>query len=125
MREIKFRGLSKRTGEFVYGSYIETNIDAPAIVFGDGEQEEIIPISRGQYSGVNDKNKTNIFERDVVVLRAAWGGFQGVVEFDNGYFGIRDGKFLYDFNHTSGAALKVIGNVDQNPELLGDKNDCR
>lgn len=49
MRVIKFRSLSVvndihnniKVGYFVYGNYIESGIDAPCIIFGDGEQIEI------------------------------------------------------------------------------------
>ena len=62
MREIEFRGKNKK-GIWFHGSYIETNIDAPAIVWGDGEQMEVVRETVGQFTGIK-QNDSKIFEGD-------------------------------------------------------------
>lgn len=71
-REIEFRAkaitkdkhLGIKVGDFVYGSYIKTDIDAPCIVWGDGLQMEIDESTLGQFTGLIDANKVKIWEGD-------------------------------------------------------------
>lgn len=83
----------------------------------------------GQYTGLHDKNGKEIYEGDIVRCKKYIGGNfvdycieKGFVEFKDGEFGLhrKQGyyqslkKFLeYDYE------LEVIGNIYDNPELLG------
>ena len=128
MREIKFRGqaLSNdkhagiRSGDFVYGSFIKTDIDAPAIVWGDGEQMGVDIQTVGQFTGLTDKSGVEIYEGDILSEPVSPVGGK-----DGGYlYKGREIKWLgagagYRLFCPS-ASSKVIGNKYQNPELLKD-----
>lgn len=150
MREIKFRGKHKNPygDKWVYGYYAiehgEHVIIMPHSTNYETALKENRPISTtsvkhtidyntlGQYTGLKDKNKSKIYEGDI--LRYEGGGIYRVV-FDEmmimcpqdnieepspGYYGILIGdktKELCPLGVTQRLA-KVIGNIHDNPELL-------
>lgn len=136
MREIKFRawhiGLKKMfsaeemakdqltlltTGKFINVSSASTKLSQ--II------EDMIPL---QFTGVCDKNDIKIYEGDIV----EWD--HGVNETDRGIDEIifNEGSFklgkcygysLDSFQYRGSTWLKIIGNIYEDPELLGDDND--
>jgi uncharacterized phage protein (TIGR01671 family) len=135
MREIKFRGKRIDNGEWVCGYYfieerdIEDGIiwrDIPQIQqrYGDHFQYfDVDPATIGQYTGLKDKNGTEIFEGDICNCREyecfgkiEWNednaGFYFYVVVEGGGF---DEERLYEYADE----LEVIGNIHDNPELLG------
>lgn len=78
---------------------------------------------RGEWSGLKDKNGVEIYEGDIIVLKAAWGGFQAEIMFKHGCFGADDGFTVYTFQDIGNESVEVIGNIHQNPELLENNND--
>lgn len=134
MREILFRG--KCDGEWVYGSlHIEQgetdkngNRSLDYRILGmRGECCYVLPETVGQYTGLTDKNGTKIFEGDIVTTDIARPYL--IVEFRDGcfMFNCNDGdKDYYDImlpildeQQTVYKHGEVIGNIHDNPELLG------
>ena len=137
MREYLFRGNKTSNGEWVYGDlwctlyggrrvFIVSPINIQDIMGVNEVNLETI----GQYTGMLDKNGTKIFEGDIIDFfgRSDGDGY-GVVkydayetefgfEYDNIYRSL--GKNFYPEN------IEVVGNIYDNPELLGDEeNDKR
>lgn len=79
---------------------------------------QIDPDTLGQFTGLTDKFDEKVFEGDYVfdeVLEEI-----GIVEFDEGEFVVRFGDVV-DGNRFADviASCHVIGNIHDNPELLG------
>jgi uncharacterized phage protein (TIGR01671 family) len=142
-REIEFRAKTVE-GEWLYGGYVKCNnreYILPDIDLVSREwvfkHIEVIPETIGQFTGLTDKNGKKIFECDTVKFTDTTFGYShiGEVCFDKGSFCI-----LYEFYgqkklHRIGKTNKwqdmgasgnitysyeVIGNIYDNPELLGE-----
>lgn len=155
-RTIKFRALavvndkynSIKVGDFVYGSFIQSGVDAPCIIFGDGEQIEIDKETLGQLTGLTDKNGVDIYENDVVkILLTDWPSQSPegtlsideykdsltkvfTIAFNEGAFQIScpcyysDDLTVYDdIRCGTHGYIEVIGNIHQHPELLQVKGE--
>lgn len=134
MREILFRGKRVDNGEWIKGFYIEANhhwhnkgvhkewIVKNVIQNGGwcnvGSKYAVIPETVGQYTGLTDENGTKIFEGDIV----KWFGKKYTVTYKEGRFIGEKEHFIgvdeYEFINLYGS-LEVIGNIHDNPELLG------
>lgn len=121
MREIIFRGKDKTNNKWVVGSGIIVDTNSTIIYRKNIEGlyfENVIPETVGQYTGLTDKNGTKIFEGDIVninygetivkntVIKCIGASFYGD-RFDDCWE--LDGYYQ----------LEVIGNIHDNPELLG------
>lgn len=127
MREVLFRGKSERFGNWIEGSLIigkdlESDklvyLIAPLSVYYTGI-EKVVPESISEFTGLIDKNGKKIFEGDI--LKGAWDTIFQVV-YDDCYLGFRakekDGMHnCIDYYGLD--CIEVIGNVHDNPELLG------
>lgn len=163
MREIKFRGKSKNVNKWCYGTYIFTDDnrnnpfrtkpfkESHRIVFwcsgdwnmGGWVDEEVIPETIGQYTGLKDKNGKEIYEGDIVDWLFFYNGFGrngGVIERDTIVRGIikwQQGGFILevienDFEEAgfysisalytdTEADVEVVGNIHDDTDLIKEE----
>ena len=141
MREILFRGKRTDNGTWAYG-YLFCIWERTYLCWGTTNDvpnmKEVIPETVGQYTGLTDKNGKKIFEGDIVKCTDTINDFEfnAVVEFGNpngeynwGYqlkfISGEDSNFdilcWVDMEET-GAYIEIIGNIHDNPELLGKED---
>lgn len=135
MRDILFRGKHTKSSEFVEGSLLvfpntgRTKILRWNQADLDFDQIEVIPKTVGQYTGSTDKNGKCIFEGDILQFDYIGKnlGVNGIsfVSFQNSKFGVEWGchKEFVCLDGFSNTTIEIIGNIHDNPELLGGKND--
>jgi uncharacterized phage protein (TIGR01671 family) len=135
MREILFRGKRLDNGEWAEGAYLNDRDGAfyicPAasdITYGDNGNRRRIgcwykvdPATVGQFTGLEDKNGKKIFEGDIWDCSGCIGVIKWVDEvcsFEANYVmhGIEYANAVSDYR---AAKVEVIGNIHDNPELLG------
>lgn len=128
MREIKFRGLNKPTKEWRYG-YLVVD-EKYCQIWQEGDVPcPVDPKTVGQYTGLKDKNGTEIYEGDVVHEHCSnpnvnW-KYEVFYDGDEGKFWLKNEEEIYgqwnasdDPAYPRWDAYEVIGNIYQNPELL-------
>ena len=139
IREVIFRGKRTDNGKWVKGYLYITHIGSHEIGSYDAEINierltfDVIPETVGQYTGLTDKNGKRIFEGDIVrygtnTNRADNEEIYEVVfetRGGSGYFGIRISEIeTWQFCLEVPAKLmEVIGNIHDNPELLGGETN--
>ena len=142
MQEILFRGKTL-DDEWVEGAYYHQtefygdSFDGHNIITTTDELEDnmmnvclVIPETIGQYTGLTDKNGTKIFEGDIVKAQddlfgsPFCNGITGKVVYEETAFFIEPQDPMetqWLFNEC--AVYEVIGNIHDNPELLGGVNN--
>lgn len=106
MREILFRGQSKKTKEWVYGYLYQTSTAAYICLEMEGNHPhmvEVIPKTVGRYTEFKDKNKTKIFEGDCL------GHKLNNVEMLNGEWCVAGDRPLSMF-----LGSEIVGNIYEN-----------
>ena len=138
MREILFRGKRVDNGEWIQGDIVQFPVHGVVRIV---EQEpsykdaEVDSDTVGQFTGLTDKNGRKIFEGDIIHLEYSQVFFGGV------YFGedtaevsYKEGCFITDGTNNGDEIetplsgfdndeVEIIGNIHDNPELLGGESD--
>ena len=128
MREILFRGQSIDLRKWYEGDLYQSRLKSVFYInyyteHGDRMAVEVDPETVGQYTGMTDINGNKIFEGDICQHRSEYSGniVISVVTYT-------DGQFLAMPDDNSGFnlsdKLEIIGNIHDNPELLGGKADA-
>ena len=130
MREILFRGKQRTMLDWVEGTgvfndgtntWLSANESNKPIACGLNHKI-VLPETIGQFTGLTDKNGKKIFEGDIVASQ--W--CRGVVCYGEFNCSCCDGIYGWYFD---GADIReydmyeVIGNIHDNPELLGGVGD--
>ena len=139
MREILFRGKRLHDNKWIYGNYISDcegnpHIIEPRFFCEDGHHLQyedntdtpvfIIPETVGQYTGLTDKNGVRIFEGDIVSLVKHDGLIYKVVYVPCRYELVNSkGVNCFVLDIYKSENIEVIGNIHDNPELLGGENN--
>lgn len=128
MREILFRGKTK-FGKWIFGDLLKGRFDDDVYIVCDLIMNRVIPETVGQFTGLCDDPKggdicTRIFEGDIVSGLFLYSEpILGVVEFQDGAFGLAwqrgSSKEFSPFPCMCNVNYEVVGNVTDNPELLG------
>lgn len=137
MREILFRGQTRRKGEkvtiggapvpsnWVYGGVAQTMPDRDFSIIYQTEPEihkyPVYADTVGQYIGITDKNGVKIFEGDIVRITDDADAY--VVEYNDDdaafevtrQFNYRGYKFYLDLFESD---VEIIGNIHDNSEIL-------
>lgn len=125
MREIKYRTWDKHYEEWATHDQqlSEVNVSAtvrePSVLtVGDGKRFEL-----NMYTGLKDKNGTEIFHKDIVDWIDGEFSFRAVVEdgywqwYLKGVYPIDNFDFA-DYTDKNQTDLVIVGNIYENPELL-------
>lgn len=138
MREIKFRVFDKKRCEWVHDTNHACSLFGETILLGaflnrpddtHVRLEELNDMVAMQFTGLLDKQGVEIYEGDIVLLKENVLRSDG--KWDDGIYsiGFQDGcfvsvqmcfnEYLSCFNND----CEVIGNIYENPELLGENNE--
>ena len=135
MRDILFRGKRVDNGEWVQGFYLsspEFDNKGIAVITVDKPRTPcyVYKETIGQYTGLTDKNGKKIFEGDIVKdLGGYMDGIPRAVVWDEGTMEFETylvrKHWAYGTNRVrlwliKDRELEVIGNIHDNPELLGE-----
>ena len=125
MRPIKFRGKGPRTGNWFYGNLFIDMYGRTHIFSLEVGVLEVGPETIGQFSGLYDCNKKEIYEGDILKWIT---GKMYVVKFWRGMFYASveecNEGILGCFPLHALTECEIVGNIFDNPELLkGGENE--
>ena len=145
IREVIFRGKQTDNGEWIEGAYSPFHLnfgereEKPHIIIISDDEDidglwcEVIPETVGQFTGLTDKNGVKIFEGDICRFKRFNDIYVGKI-----IFNVTTASFVMWYQSIVGAYgekathkmllsvcdnIEVIGNIHDNPELLGGENN--
>lgn len=131
MREIKFRAWDKKCNEMhTFDEVFDVLISMSNQVFAlaKGHNSTLAEIEREntvimQYTGLKDKNGTEIYEGDIVMYYDGEFTFKAIVEWDYWSWYLKgvipEDNFQFDdVTDRNVSDVQIIGNIYENKELL-------
>jgi uncharacterized phage protein (TIGR01671 family) len=134
MREIEFRGKSisnipEENGRWVYGLLWKEadfyRIGASLMLSSNIDQETI-----GQYTGLNDKKGTKVFDGDILRKNDGFAEYIVLIKWNDEHCGFvydyippkyapHEGIMIVSLYHFCSAEYEIIGSIYDTPELFG------
>lgn len=131
MREIIFRGKRTDKREWGYGNYIHLDCHPKCNDYITGQNEpfewRVDPSTVGQFTGLTDKNGKRIFEGDILRFFTGEGSTLYIVVWEYHRWLVRvcgePDVNPDDLDEFFCERAEVIGNIHDNPELIGGGGD--
>lgn len=123
-RDLELNNKPLTHGEMLFSEYKELKRDAGFIVSDDWIQKLAFKDHpKGiwmQYTGLKDKNGKEIFEGDVIKY---WDSGYNTGGIGDGYVHKEVKFFNSSWNVYETMTVEIVGNIYENPELLGDTSE--
>ena len=121
MRDIKFRAWDKEKKKMGDLDFLTIRmVDGVYLLSKDNTGIDGVVVELMQYTGLKDKNGVEIFESDIVEWTTTLNKTSKTVHIDVMTWdeGLAYFVLMPWVHEPSGALMKVIGNIHENPELL-------
>lgn len=121
MREILFKAKRIDNGEWVEG--LLTIMWGQYHIINPNDENTAYPIDADticQYTGLTDKNGNKIWENDIIQIATEDKYFHLEWQDDTAGFVMNGDGFTIDFDNYWSYEVEVIGNIFDNPELIGE-----
>lgn len=124
MREFKFRAIHKDSNTMVYGNLIKGTHEGKSFTqiektdSGSFYQWEVLPETVGQYTGITDSGKSELYEGDIIEndgvgYKIYWSDYSGGWDCVD-----TEGNNIALSELASSDCTWYQGNIHENPEML-------